>query len=52
MTSKWKILAPIDLSRPTAEDVQYAFCVAAAFGADLDLLYMRDAATSEGSAPL
>lgn len=40
MTSKSNILAPIDLSRPSEEDVAYALCVAESLGANLHLLYV------------
>lgn len=42
MTSKWELVAPIDLSRPAEAEVQYAFGVATALGADLHLLHVID----------
>jgi nucleotide-binding universal stress UspA family protein len=46
MTSNWKILAPIDLSRPAEEDVKHAVGVATVLGAGLHLLYVTDSECS------
>ncbi len=42
MTTNWKILAPIDLSRPAEENVEYALGIASVLGASLHLLYVTD----------
>src|SRR4051812_30782541 len=47
MTSKWTILAPIDLSRPYEEIVLYALSVAAGVRADVHLLYVVDEDASQ-----
>jgi nucleotide-binding universal stress UspA family protein len=51
MTSTWKILAPVDLSRPAEDDVRYALSIATAFRADLHLAYILDSESSHGLAP-
>ena len=42
MTANWKILAPIDLSRPAEDHVEYALGIASVLGASLHLLYVTD----------
>lgn len=42
MTANWKILAPIDLSRPAEDHVEYAFGTASVLGTSLHLLYVTD----------
>lgn len=52
MTSKWKILAAVDLSRPVEGDVRYALSMATQFRADLHLLYVRDFRSPHQTAPV
>lgn len=47
MISQWNILAPIDLSRPSDEDVAYALCVAEGLNAHLHLLYVSDSVSDQ-----